>query len=89
MVPLLGEGGECLLGKIPLGRMSLETLMKEVGENRAVPFSFQGDNYEEAMRNIKDVIQMCLEELKDGRKKPGPKYPKVISLKWVEVTIWI
>jgi len=24
----------------------------------------QGDTYEEAMRNIKDVIQMCLEELK-------------------------
>ena len=63
--------------------------MREVGEDRAIPFIFQGDTYEEAMRNIKDVIQMCLEELKEERKKLDPKYPKVIGLKWVKVTIWI
>jgi len=27
----------------------------------------QGDTSEEVMENIKDVIQMCLEELKQGR----------------------
>jgi len=26
----------------------------------------QGDSFEEAIENIKDVIKMCLEELKDG-----------------------
>jgi predicted RNase H-like HicB family nuclease len=47
----------------------------------------QGDTFEEAMKNIEDVIQICLEELKEERKKIDPKYPEVIGLKWVEVTI--
>ena len=47
----------------------------------------QGDTYEEAMRNIKDVIQMCLEELKEEKKKVDLKHPEVIGLKWIEVTI--
>jgi predicted RNase H-like HicB family nuclease len=29
----------------------------------------QGDTYEEAIKNIKGVIQMCLEELKEEKKK--------------------
>ena len=49
--------------------------------------STQGDTYEEAMRNIKDVIQMCLEELKEEKKKVDLKHPEVIGLKWIEVTI--
>jgi predicted RNase H-like HicB family nuclease len=47
----------------------------------------QGDSYEEAMENIKDVIQMCLEELKEERKKVDLRYPEVIGMKWVEVTL--
>ena len=47
----------------------------------------QGDTFEEAMTNIKDVIQICLEELKEGKKKIGLKYPEVIGMKWVEVTV--
>ena len=47
----------------------------------------QGGTYEEAMRNIKDVIQMCLEELKEEKKKVGLKRPEVIGLNWIEVTI--
>ena len=47
----------------------------------------QGDTFEEAMKNIKDVIQMCLEELKEEKKKVDLKYPEVIGLKWVEVTL--
>ncbi len=39
------------------------------------------------MKNIKDVIQMCLEELKEEKKKVDLKHPEVIGLKWVEVTI--
>ena len=47
----------------------------------------QGDTYEEAMENIKDVIQMCLEELKEEKKKVDLKYPEIIGMKWDEVTI--
>ena len=47
----------------------------------------QGDTYEEAMENIKDVIQMCLEELREEKKKVDLKHPEVIGMKWVEVTI--
>jgi predicted RNase H-like HicB family nuclease len=47
----------------------------------------QGDTYEEAMKNIKDVIQMCLEELKEEKKKVDLKHPEVIGFKWIEVTI--
>jgi len=47
----------------------------------------QGDTFEEAMKNIKDVIKMCLEELKEERKKVDLKYPEVIGMKWVEITI--
>ena len=47
----------------------------------------QGDTYEKAMRNIKDVIQMCLEELKEEKKKIDHKHFEVIGLKWVEVTL--
>ena len=47
----------------------------------------QGDTYEEAMKNIKDVIQMCLEELKEEKRKVDLKHPEVIGPKWIEVTI--
>jgi predicted RNase H-like HicB family nuclease len=47
----------------------------------------QGDTYEESMKNIRDVIQMCLEELKEGKRKFDLKHPEVIGLKWIEVTI--
>jgi predicted RNase H-like HicB family nuclease len=47
----------------------------------------QGKTFEEAMKNIKDVIQMCLEELKGEKKKVDLKYPEVIGTKWIEVTI--
>jgi len=47
----------------------------------------QGDTFEEVMENIKDVIQMCIEELKEGKKKVDLKHPEVIGMKWVEVTL--
>ncbi len=39
------------------------------------------------MKNIKDVIQICLEELKEEKRKFDLKHPEVIGLKWIEVTI--
>jgi predicted RNase H-like HicB family nuclease len=47
----------------------------------------QGATFEEAMKNVKDVIQMCLEELKEEKKKVDLKYPEVIGMKWIEVTL--
>jgi predicted RNase H-like HicB family nuclease len=45
----------------------------------------QGKTYEEALDNIKDVIAMCLTELKaNGR--PVPTQPEIISVRRVEVT---
>ena len=45
----------------------------------------QGRTYEEVIENIKDVISLCLKELK-GKRKPVPKSPEIIGVQRVEVT---
>jgi predicted RNase H-like HicB family nuclease len=45
----------------------------------------QGKTYEEVMDNIKDVIALCLEDLKSRRKKV-PKQPEIIGVRRVEVS---
>ena len=45
----------------------------------------QGKTYEEVIENIKDVIALCLEDLKANRKKI-PRQPEIIGLQRVEVT---
>lgn len=47
----------------------------------------QGKTYEEAIENIKDVITMCIEELKQEKKKINLKYPEVIGIKSLEVAV--
>ncbi len=47
----------------------------------------QGDTYEEAIKNIKDVIVMCIEELKGDKKNINLKYPEVIEVKNLEVAV--
>ena len=47
----------------------------------------QGKTYEEAIENIKDVITMCIEELKEAKKKINLKYPEVIGIKSLEVAV--
>ncbi len=44
----------------------------------------QGKTYEEVIENIKDVIAMCLEDLK-ARKRSIPKQPEIIGVRSVEV----
>ncbi|HEX4071547.1 MAG TPA: type II toxin-antitoxin system HicB family antitoxin [Planctomycetaceae bacterium] len=46
----------------------------------------QGKTYEEAIANIKDVLAMCLEELK-ANGQPVPEQPEIISVRRVEVTV--
>ncbi len=45
----------------------------------------QGKTYEEAIENIKDVIQMCLAELKSTG-QPVPDQSEIISVRRIEVT---
>jgi predicted RNase H-like HicB family nuclease len=47
----------------------------------------QGETFEEAIENIKDVITMCIEELKERKKKISLKYPEVIGIKSLEVAV--
>ena len=47
----------------------------------------QGDTFEEALANIRDVIEMCLEELRDEQKEINLHYPEVVGIKTVEVTV--
>ncbi len=47
----------------------------------------QGKTYEEAIENIRDVIAMCIEELRDEKKKINLKYPEVIGIKSLEVAV--
>jgi predicted RNase H-like HicB family nuclease len=47
----------------------------------------QGDSFEEALENIKDVIEMCIEELREEKKTLDLRYPEVIAIKHLEVTL--
>ena len=47
----------------------------------------QGDTIEEAMENIQDVIEMCLEELLEEQKEIKLFYPQIIDIKQIEVTV--
>ena len=46
----------------------------------------QGKTFKEAVENIKDVIALCLEEMKEKRKKV-PRQPEIIAIKRVEVMV--
>jgi predicted RNase H-like HicB family nuclease len=46
----------------------------------------QGRTYEEVMENIKDVIEMCLEDLKAKRQKV-PQSAEIIGIRRLEVSV--
>ena len=46
----------------------------------------QGKTYEEVIVNIKDVIALCLDELKAKRQRV-PKQPEIIAVQRVEVSV--
>jgi predicted RNase H-like HicB family nuclease len=46
----------------------------------------QGKTYEEVLENIKDVIALCLEDLRAKRKRI-PKQAEIIGVQRVEVTV--
>ena len=47
----------------------------------------QGDTFEEAIENIKDVIEMCIRELKEAKKPFDLRYPEVIGVKHLDIAI--
>lgn len=46
----------------------------------------QGKTYEEVMENIKDVIALCLEDIKAKRQRIPPQ-PEIIGVRRVEVRL--
>lgn len=46
----------------------------------------QGRTYEEVIENIKDVIGLCLTEIKERGKKI-PRQPEIIGVKRVQVSV--
>jgi predicted RNase H-like HicB family nuclease len=46
----------------------------------------QGKTYEEVIENIRDVITLCLADLK-AKRKAIPPQPEIIGIKRVEVTV--
>ncbi len=47
----------------------------------------QGETYEKVIMHIRDVIIMCIEELKEEKKEMNLKYPEVIGIKNLEIAI--
>ncbi|MFH1452658.1 MAG: type II toxin-antitoxin system HicB family antitoxin [Armatimonadota bacterium] len=47
----------------------------------------QGDTFEEAMKNIKDVIKICLEEVEQSKKVINLRYPEIIGVKYLEIAV--
>ncbi len=47
----------------------------------------QGKTFEKAMNSIHDVIVMCLQELKEENKEINLKFPEVIGIKNLEVSV--
>lgn len=46
----------------------------------------QGETYEEVIENIKDVLRMCLEEMKSRGEEP-PEQSEIIGIKRLEVAV--
>ena len=47
----------------------------------------QGKTFEEAMNNIREVITMCIQELKEEGQQIETAYPEVIGIKTIEIAV--
>jgi len=47
----------------------------------------QGKTFEEALENIREVIQLCLDELREEGKPVESRYPEIIGIKTVEIAV--
>lgn len=47
----------------------------------------QGRTFEEAIENIREVIAMCVQELREEGRSIDPRYPEIVGIKMVEITV--
>lgn len=47
----------------------------------------QGKTMDEVLDNIREVISMCIEELKEEGKEIDTRYPEVLEIKTLEIAI--
>lgn len=47
----------------------------------------QGKTFEQALENIKEVIAMCVQEMREDGQRIEPRYPEIIGIKTLEVAI--
>jgi len=47
----------------------------------------QGATYEEAIENIREVIAMCVQEMREDGRPIDPQHPEVIGIRTLELAI--
>lgn len=47
----------------------------------------QGKTFEEAIENIKEVIAMCVEEMREDNEPIETRYPEVVGIKTLEIAV--
>jgi len=47
----------------------------------------QGKTFEEAIENIREVIAMCVKEMREDGIEIDPHYPEVIGIKTLEIAV--
>ena len=45
----------------------------------------QGDTFEEALKNVREVIQICLREAEDEGRPIETRYPEVVGIKTLDI----
>ena len=61
---------------------------KYIASCPALPACYaQGDTLEEALENIRDVIEMCLEELREEGREPEAEATEIVAVEEVEVAV--
>ena len=47
----------------------------------------QGKTFEEALENIREVIEMCVQEMREEGKAIESHYPEVVGIKTLEIAV--
>ncbi len=47
----------------------------------------QGETFEEALENIREVIEMCIQEMREDGETIESRYPEVIGIKTLEIAV--
>jgi antitoxin HicB len=45
----------------------------------------QGKTFEEALTNVREVIEMCLREAEEEGQKIDPRFPEIVGIKTIEI----